>query len=116
MSLQFHSTLNPTPDPFSPTSDIDAIKRGISYFNSPAAASSTNSVKGDQITITEFKDTGDAEKIETLEKELATMKERYKRLNELHKQTWEEHTKWVMEVDKQKAEKMKEMGLEGMEG
>ncbi|KAF3202550.1 Pre-rRNA-processing protein ipi3 [Orbilia oligospora] len=115
MSLQFHNTLNPTPDPFSPASDLDAIKRGIAYFNSPAIANSTNSVKGDQITITEFKSSEDAEKIETLEKELATMKERYKRLNEVHKQTWEEHTKWVMEVDKEKAEKMKEMGPEGME-
>ncbi|KAF3188703.1 Pre-rRNA-processing protein ipi3 [Orbilia oligospora] len=115
MSLQFHNALNPTPDPFSPASDLDAIKRGIAYFNSPATANSTNSVKGDQITITEFKSSEDAEKIETLEKELATMKERYKRLNEVHKQTWEEHTKWVMEVDKEKAEKMKEMGPEGME-
>ncbi|RVD90132.1 uncharacterized protein DFL_001108 [Arthrobotrys flagrans] len=113
--LQFHSTLNPTPDPFSPTSDLEAIKRDMAYFNSPSTARSTSSVKGDRITITEFKNNEDAEKIETLEKELAAMKERYERLNEVHKQTWEEHTKWVMEVDKEKAEKMKEMGPEGMQ-
>ncbi|KAK6496388.1 Pre-rRNA-processing protein ipi3 [Arthrobotrys musiformis] len=113
LSLQFHSTLNPTPDPFSPASDLEAIKRGIAFFNS--SSSTMGAAKGDQITITEFKSSEDAEKIETLEKELATMKERYKRLSEVHKQTWEEHTKWVMEVDKEKAEKMKEAGPEGME-
>ncbi|KAK6341903.1 Pre-rRNA-processing protein ipi3 [Orbilia blumenaviensis] len=116
MSLQFHSTLNPTPDPFSPSADLEAIKRGIAYFNSTSssAAPTIDEAKGDRITITEFKSTEDAEKIESLEKELAVMKERYKRLSEVQKQTWEEHTKWVMEVDKEKAEKMKEMGPEGM--
>ncbi|KAK6522071.1 Pre-rRNA-processing protein ipi3 [Arthrobotrys megalospora] len=119
MSLQFHSTLNSTPDPFSSTSDAEAIKRGIAYFNSSSNTSNISTaplLTGDQITITEsIKNAEDAEKIETLEKELAAMKERYKRLNEVHKQTWEEHTKWVMDVDKEKAEKMKASGPEGGE-
>ncbi|KAJ6264158.1 hypothetical protein Dda_0300 [Drechslerella dactyloides] len=69
-----------------------------------AGSSSMDISSAPKITLHAVSD--DADRIAALEKELATMKERYKRLSELHKQTWEEHAKWVMDVDKEKAEKM----------
>ncbi|KAF3930190.1 hypothetical protein ABW20_dc0101337 [Dactylellina cionopaga] len=108
LSLQFNNTLSSTttlPDPFTPSSDLAAIAKGIAYFNSPAFTADT--AQRNTIVVTEsIRNVEDAEKIDALEKEVAAMKERYKRLSEVHKQTWEEHAKWVMEVDKGKAEKM----------
>ncbi|EPS36812.1 hypothetical protein H072_9605 [Dactylellina haptotyla CBS 200.50] len=107
MALQFNGTLPSgiAADPFSPAADLAAIAKGIAYFNSPAFTADT--AQSNTVMMTEsIKNVEDAEKITALEKELEAMKERYKRLNEVHKQTWEEHTKWVMDVDKDKAEKM----------
>ncbi|KAF3941332.1 hypothetical protein ABW19_dt0203177 [Dactylella cylindrospora] len=119
LSLQFNGVV-PIPghsstDPFSAAADMDAIDRGIAYFNSPAFTSDAATGNA-ALVATSVRSAEDVEKIDELQKELAAMKERYTRLSEVHKQTWEEHTKWVMEVDKDKAEKMLKAGEAGGEG
>ncbi|KAF3917242.1 hypothetical protein AA313_de0200494 [Arthrobotrys entomopaga] len=119
LTLQFNGTLpnssfDETLDPFSASADLAAISKGVAYFNS--SAFSTDVAQSNTVVVTESVGSkADAERIETLEKELAAMKARYNRLNEVHKQTWEEHTKWVMEVDKEKAEKMVATGRKSVE-
>ncbi|KAK6353363.1 Pre-rRNA-processing protein ipi3 [Orbilia brochopaga] len=77
-----------------------------SHTAEPAGGSGTTTGGMDILTaprITLHAVSDDADRVAELEKELAAMKERYKRLSELHKQTWEEHAKWVMDVDKERA-------------
>jgi len=99
ITIGFNGTLPPSDfshfgssfnDIFSPPADMDAISRGLKAFSSKQ-----------EVKVVKEEDT---EKVQRLEKELADMHEKYERLNDIQKRTWEEHSKWMMAVDAEKAD------------
>lgn len=90
------------PDPFSYSADLEAVERGLEVFRSGSLITNhpSNVAKKDIDHLGEVKAVEtDKIKIAELEAELKQMHENYQRLAAIHKQTWEEHAKWRLEVE-----------------
>jgi len=90
------------PDPFSYSADLEAVERGLEVFRSGSSITNHNSNTTSKNAghLGEVQETEvDKTKIAELEAELKQMHENYQRLSAIHKQTWEEHAKWRLEVE-----------------
>lgn len=109
LSLTFVGVIESNPslkhDSFSYPADLEAVERGLEVFRGGSSIINQN-INAVNKGSHHFQSTSgsDVDKTKTLEleAELKQMHENYQRLSALHKQTWEEHARWRLEVEADK--------------